>query len=94
MKGCYYVGFSLNRQYFYPLKQMMGTAIGLFGATFNKRSEFIYKTISHVESFFIRKVKWIKILNDKDNKSFIAILKNHIKAFYLDNINKQLMQNK
>ena len=73
---------------------MMGTAIGIYGVTFNKRSEFIYKTITPIESLFLRKVKWHNILSNGDIKGFVQIIKNHIKSFYLLNINQQLRENK
>ena len=79
MKGCYSVGFSINRKTFYPLQQMKGTVIGLYGVTFGKRSEYIYRSISSIEGYFVRKTKFLKIINDPDHKKFNTIVKVHIK---------------
>lgn len=58
MKGFYCVGYSINNQkYFYP--ELYSTnVIGAYGATFNKRALFIYKTKTQCEGFFIRKRNW------------------------------------
>jgi hypothetical protein len=36
--------------------------IGAYGVSFNKRTEFVYKTFSDCEGFFIRKKNWSKIM--------------------------------
>lgn len=55
MKGFYCVGYSINNQnHFYP--ELFSTnVIGAYGATFNKRALFMYKTKTQCEGFFIRK---------------------------------------
>ena len=41
-----------------------GYEIGAYGATFNLRSIFVYKTMTLCEGYFIRKEHWLKILDD------------------------------
>ena len=59
MKGFYEVGYSINnKNEFLPEKQSKNV-IGAYGATFDKRALFIYKTVTGCEGFFIRKKNWL-----------------------------------
>ena len=69
-----------------------GKSVGFYGATFHKRAEVIYKTITECHCFFIRKVNWHKtVLSDLD-ESFKESVKKKIILHYqkevLERINK------
>lgn len=49
------------------LKYGKGSIIGAYECTFNKRSLYKYKVIKSVEGYFIRKSKWLQIMNEHDN---------------------------
>ena len=41
--------------------------VGMFGVTFHKRSQYIYRTVTNTEGFFIRRKNWKKIIDPKRN---------------------------
>lgn len=51
----------------------MGTSIGEYNISFNKRSQYIYKTKSICTGYFIRKLIWKQIFSD--NKEIAKVLK-------------------
>jgi hypothetical protein len=60
-KGDFDVGFEINRERYFVVRyqnNQNANIIGAYGATFNKRSKFIYKTASYCEGFYVRKTKW------------------------------------
>ena len=59
MEGKYKVGYSINNKYEYLNELYSTNVIGAFGATFGRRSLFIYKTHTLCTGFFIRKKKWL-----------------------------------
>ena len=57
------VGYSINKKPIFKIAQK-NVDIGSYGATFNKRSHFIFKTINQCNGYFIRKLNWLKVIND------------------------------
>ena len=85
IEGTYKVGYSLNNKQIFviPYKSnQIGNAIGAYGVTFNRRSKFLYKTVTDCKGQFIRKKYWQLVLNEIDAdlcKSIkIQIRKDHI----------------
>jgi len=63
-KGGIGVGYEINRMKRIVLQFTNRYVIGAFYATFNQRSNFIYCTTSDMESYFIRRFKWLEILDE------------------------------
>jgi hypothetical protein len=59
----FYVGYSLNRRQIMRIK-FKNRDVGGYGASFNKKSSFIFKTKQESEGYFIRKKNWLQIFND------------------------------
>lgn len=64
--GTYEIGFELNGNIFYKIQYKNSNPIGAFGVTFNKRSQFIYRTCGVCRGFFIRKTNWMKIMQSHE----------------------------
>ena len=60
------IGYEINKVHRYCIKFTDKVIIGAYGATFNKRAAFIYKTMTPVEGFFIRKEAWQNSLHETD----------------------------
>jgi len=58
MEGTYKVGYSINKKEYYVDKFGLNV-IGAYGVTFNKRALFLYKSITHINGYFIRKINWL-----------------------------------
>ena len=85
MNGKFDIGFEVNSKSFFALRYSnklirvdenemsrdgnAGEIIGDFGCTMGKTSRFIYRCATMCEGFFIRKSKWISVMNDH---SFVA----------------------
>ena len=91
-EGSYLIGYTINRQPKYPMRLKGNTQIGAYGVTFNKRTLFIYKTVEQCKGFFIRKQKWIDIINNEDNESFLYDAKLKIRSDYIKNIKSVLLE--
>ena len=75
--GMFEIGYEINRFTRYVLRfknsAQRANIIGAYGATFNKRSTFKYRTITECKGFFIRKLKWQEII--EDNVEIAVLLK-------------------
>lgn len=60
--GTYEVGYEINRVKKYVLRYRNSNVIGAYPVTFNKRSIFIYKTVTECKGYSIRKFNWQKIM--------------------------------
>ena len=56
--GTYEIGYEINRVKKYVLRFKDSGVIGAYQCTFNKRSNFIYKTVSICQGYSIRKNSW------------------------------------
>jgi len=63
-KGLYKVGYQINNQQFFKRRFGMFTSIGGFQACYDKRYDFIYKTITDLKGIAIRKTSLKLILED------------------------------
>jgi hypothetical protein len=94
MKGFYRVGYSINNQnHFYP-EAFSTNVIGAYGATFYKRSLFMYKTHTRCEGFFIRKKSWQEIIQDDEVKHIVSLMKVVIEDNYKKVIETKLLRAK
>jgi hypothetical protein len=57
---------------------MKHSDIGAYGVTFNKKSNFIYKTPHDSEGFFIRKKNWINLINNDDSQEINELIKTYL----------------
>ena len=68
--GTFELGYEINRftKYIFKFKNGPSRAnvIGLYGATFNKRSEFKFRTATECRGFFIRKLNWLSIIEEHE----------------------------
>ena len=64
MKGRCAIGYEINNQKRYCIKYTDNFVIGAYDLTFNKRSMFIYRSMSYIEGYFIRKQDWMELIND------------------------------
>ena len=62
--GTFEIGYEINRFSKFVLRFKNYKIIEAYGATFNKRSQFIYMTITDCKGYFIRKSGWQKIIYD------------------------------
>lgn len=77
VRGKFDIGFEVNGKRFFVKRftnssssvHNAGAMIGAHGASFNKRSRFIYKTATRCDGFFIRKRMWNEVM---DNHSFVS----------------------
>ena len=60
------IGFEINKVQKFCIKFTNKCIIGAYGATFNMRAAFIYKTMTPIEGFFIRKEAWLNSLKEND----------------------------
>lgn len=60
-KGSYGIGFEINRKEKLVIKQSTATVIGGFECVYERRSLYLYKSLSTVEGYFIRKKDWKQI---------------------------------
>lgn len=69
MKGSVVVGYEINRVKKFSLVLKDRAIIGAHDTTFNKKSQFVYSTLSRIEGFFIRKENWLEILRENPDIS-------------------------
>ena len=62
-KGRFSVGFNVNLETRFPLSYKYYRIIGVYGVTFFKRSQYIYKTHTVCSGFALRKKFWQECLN-------------------------------
>jgi hypothetical protein len=55
MSGKCVVGYEINNRKRYCIKYSDNFVIGAYDLTFNKRSMFIWRAVSYIEGYFIRK---------------------------------------
>jgi len=63
-KGEVGVGYEINKIKRIVLHFANSYVIGAFYATFNQRSDFVFSSTSEMESYFIRRYKWLEILEE------------------------------
>lgn len=80
INGTYEIGFEINRRQHMVLRYKDCNVIGAYGVTFNKRTLFVYKTYTECKGFFIRKTKWIELIDN--HKEISDHLKDAVRKEY------------
>lgn len=62
----YHIGYSVNKKHLFKIKKS-DQDIGAYGVTYDKKSNYIYKTRQESEGFFIRRKHWKNIMRGDDN---------------------------
>jgi hypothetical protein len=65
--GTFEIGYEINKFTKYVIKFRNYKVLEAYGATFNKRSQFIYRTVTECKGYFIRKSNWLSTLTDNPN---------------------------
>lgn len=60
--GMYEIGYDFNGEKKFPIRYKNTNVIGAYGLTFNKRSQFIYRTVTNCSGWFIRRRPWREIM--------------------------------
>lgn len=90
--GTYEVGYEINRVKKYVLRFKDSNVIGAYQCTFNKRSMFIYKTVTICMGYSIRKVYWQQIF--KENIGLADEFTERISREFRDKISSKVMREK
>ena len=83
MKGSFQTGYTINKKEHFQTQLYTYNPIGAYGATFNKRAIFIYKTKTLCEGYFIRKRNWVKVINNPEYADISTLLKEQLETNYL-----------
>ena len=62
--GTYEIGYDFNGEEQFKIRFKNSNMIGAFNLSFNQRSEYIYRTVTNCQGFFIRKRAWYDIMNN------------------------------
>lgn len=92
LRGVYQIGYSINREYRFPLKFNGCRVIGAYGVSFNERSMFAYKTSEKCHGYFIRKSNWLSIIENSDYTHITDIFKKIVKKEFVANVKKRLLE--
>lgn len=89
VSGIFVVGFELNKKSYYLIKFQKQNIIGEYNITFKKRAMFNYKSKTLCTGFFIRRSKWLELL-DSGYDYIMPEFKEKIKTTYENLILKRL----
>lgn len=91
-KGHIVVGYEINNEKRYCIKYSDCVVIGAYECQFNKRSSFIYTSLTVIEGFFVRKHRWEELMEDSHD---IAMrIKRNLLQDYLLNIRLKVVVQK
>ena len=65
-KGMYEIGYEFNGEPRFKIRYKNSNLIGAFNVTFNKKSQFIYRTVTLCSGFFIRRRGWVDLTDCHD----------------------------
>lgn len=88
-QGTIDIGYEINRQRKFVLRQTDKLVIGAYNCCFNTRSLFIFKCKSESSGYFIRKQNWINILNE--SPEIEDYIKMNIEKDYVNNIEMKVL---
>jgi hypothetical protein len=94
MQGLFRVGFSINGKTEFLPQIYSHNVIGGYGATFNKRAIFIYKTQTLCNGYFIRKSNWLKIIYDQSLSEIVILMKMNLEHNYHTMVKKNGLEYK
>lgn len=90
--GQYGVGYLLNNQQYLSVKIGQKSVIGDHSVMFHKRSEFLYKALSDMDCYGLRKNKFYQIFDKY--KEFSVKMRAKISESYQNNIRKNVLEHK
>ena len=67
MEGHFDVGYCIDLEERFKLRFKNYSVVGLYGVTFFKRSQYIYRTHNTCSGYFIRRPKWKNIMDEQDD---------------------------
>lgn len=91
MDGTVDIGFECSRKAKFVLRLPKRNVIGAFNATFNKKTMFIYKASSEVNSYIIRKRQWVEHIDNPDFKDIATTLKYNVKKNFFSCIKDRII---
>ena len=87
--GLIYIGYEINKQRKFCVKNQDSCVIGAFGVTFDQRSAFIYMSVTESCGYFVRKFNWKNIL--EDSPDIAKKLKQNILTDYIMRIRSKVI---
>ena len=60
-KGLIGIGFELNKVIKFVVTMEGNAVLGAYGCSFNKKSQFVYKTMTYSSGYSIRKSSWVNL---------------------------------
>lgn len=76
-KGKIDIGFEITRKHYMVLRIEKGSIVGAYNCITNKPNQFVYKAISQVEGYMLRKQAWVELSEEFDE--IADILKQNVK---------------
>ena len=71
MQGIYQIGYHFNGEDYFKIFYRNSNVIGAYNVSYNVKSEYIYRTVSQCNGFFVRKKAWHNILKNHDQMAHI-----------------------
>ena len=93
MKGIHLVGYSINKKQVFIQKHKRNV-IGAYAVTFGKRALFIYKTLTQITGYFIRRTNWMQIINNDEFSDLIKQFKDNIRKGYENKVKMPIFEAK
>lgn len=82
-QGLYDIGYEINKTERYAVRMKENTQIGGFECSYDKRSHYIYRAFTELNTFFIRKKDW-RAFYDSHPGFYRDIRKKFLFKFYLN----------
>lgn len=91
-QGYYKIGYQINNHGFYRIRFGMFTVIGGFNVCYDRRFNFMFKTVTDIKALAIRKSKFKQLLSEY--KDFAMQIKHKFWKHYCQNIYLPLRKHK
>lgn len=88
------VGFDLNRVKTFVLRIDQDILIGGYNVTFDKRTNFVYKTSQLCTGFSIRRTNWKSVVFNEENSIIFPYFQSTLKYNYENRILKKVVSEK
>jgi len=94
IKGIVDLGFMINRKETYCLRLHKDSLLGAYNLCTNKRTKFIYKSVSHCSGYFIRRSNWKSIMDNPELEHVTACFEKSVTTYYKEKIYKRMVKEK
>ena len=91
-KGKVGIGYEINKVKKYCIVYEHRCIIGAYGATFGQRSAFVYCALTDISGYFIRKAKWVLMMEEHPDVAFV--MKRTILCNYFSSVKYKLQSRK